>query len=163
MDESAIEIINVIKSPNDKCEYLAYKINSNKLNVFITHDNDADISCVAMTVKIGYMHDPIPGLAHFLEHMLFNGTTKYPDENEFMSFTSKHGGFTNAYTSHNHTCYFYTIQSDYLDHSLDIFGQFFISPLMKKDSVNREKEAVDAEHTKNIYDEKNIIHFNIQF
>jgi insulysin len=153
MDESTIENINVIKSPNDKCEYLAYKINSNKLNVFITHDNNADISCVAMTVKIGYMHDSVPGLAHFLEHMLFNGTTKYPDENEFMSFTSKHGGFTNAYTSHNHTCYFYTIQSDYLDHSLDIFGQFFISPLMKKDSVNREKEAVDAEHTKNIYDD----------
>lgn len=27
--------------------------------------------------------DDIPGLAHFLEHLLFMGTTKYPEENEY--------------------------------------------------------------------------------
>ena len=146
-------MIKVLKSPKDKSNYYAYKNKKNGLNVFLTHDSDADISCVAMVVKVGYMNDIVPGLAHFLEHMLFNGTTKYPNENEFMSYVSTHGGYTNAYTAHDHTCYYYTIQSENVNESLDMFAQFFISPLLKKDSVNREKEAVDAEHAKNIYDD----------
>ena len=146
-------MIKVLKSPKDKSKYYAYKNNKNGLNVFLTQDVDADISCIAMVVKVGYMNDFIPGLAHFLEHMLFNGTSKYPNENEFMTYISTHGGYTNAYTTHDHTCYYYTIQSENVKKSLDMFAQFFISPLLKKDSVNREKEAVDAEHTKNIYDD----------
>lgn len=37
-------------------------------------------------------------LAHFLEHMLFMGTEKYPIENAYSSFLSSHGGMSNAYT-----------------------------------------------------------------
>jgi len=142
----------IIKSPNDECEYKSF-ILDNKLNVFMAYDKNASISCVTMSVKIGYMYDSIPGMAHFLEHMLFNGTEKYPNENEFMAYTTKYGGYTNAFTSHNSTCYYYTIQSEHLLQSLDMFGNFFICPLFNKDSVNREKEAVNAEHTKNIHND----------
>ena len=38
------------------------------------------------------------GLSHYLEHMLFMGSTKYPDENEYEVYLTKHGGFSNAYT-----------------------------------------------------------------
>ena len=143
----------ILKSYNDTCEYYTYTIPNNKLNVFIVNDVNANISCVVMSVKIGHMYDTIPGIAHFLEHMLFNGTEKYPNENEFMTFTTKYGGYTNAFTEHNSTCYYYTIQSDHLNTSLDMFGHFFISPLFNKDSIEREKEAVNAEHMKNIYND----------
>lgn len=36
--------------------------------------------------------DSIPGLAHFLEHMLFLGSEKYPKENDFEEFLTLHGG-----------------------------------------------------------------------
>lgn len=38
-----------------------------------------------MDVNVGSMADPddVPGLAHFLEHLLFMGTAKYPEENEY--------------------------------------------------------------------------------
>lgn len=38
-----------------------------------------------MDVNIGSMADPddVPGLAHFLEHLLFMGTAKYPKENDY--------------------------------------------------------------------------------
>lgn len=141
--------MEIIKSPNDSCKYEILKLD-NKLNVLLINDPDITISYVSMIVKVGYMYDKINGMAHFLEHMLFNGTEKYPDENAFMKFTTKHGGFTNAYTQHNCTCYYYGITSDYLNESLDMFGNFFISPLFNKDSIDREKEAVNAEHIKNI-------------
>ena len=54
-----------------------------------------------MTVNIGAFVEPddLPGLAHFLEHMLFLGTEKYPDENVYSKFLSEHGGSSNAYTT----------------------------------------------------------------
>lgn len=138
----------IIKSPLDKSEYITYQL-SNGLNVFLEKDNRATLSCITMSIKIGYMYDTIPGIAHFLEHMLFNGTIKYPNENAFLSYISKHGGVSNAFTEHNSTCYFYNIQSTHLRKSLDMFGQFFISPLLNKNTVEREREALNAEHIKN--------------
>ena len=39
-----------------------------------------------MDVNVGQFSDPVdvPGLAHFCEHMLFLGTEKYPNENEYV-------------------------------------------------------------------------------
>ena len=41
---------------------------------------DADKSSACLDISIGSMNEPLefPGLAHFLEHMLFLGTKKYP-------------------------------------------------------------------------------------
>jgi hypothetical protein len=38
------------------------------------------------------------GLSHFLEHMLFMGSEKFPDENDYDSFLTHHGGASNAFT-----------------------------------------------------------------
>lgn len=143
----------ISKPHNDKCNYHTFCIEKNKLNVFLVEDTDTDYACVTMLVKIGHMYDPILGMAHFLEHMLFNGTKKFPDENHFMTYITSNGGYSNAYTSHDHTCYYYTIQPKMLLDSLEIFSSFFEEPLLKADSVNREKEAVDAEHSKNKFND----------
>ena len=54
--------------------------------------------------------DPVelPGLAHFLEHMLFLGTKKYPDEAEYDKFVQSHGGYSNAWTADEATNYRFT-------------------------------------------------------
>lgn len=137
------------KPSNDKCDYYTFEL-PNKLNVFIVEDPETDEACGTMLVKIGYGHDTITGIAHFLEHMLFNGTEKYPDENEYSKYISKNGGSQNAYTAHDHTCYFFTVQPECIEQSLDMFGNFFVCPLLNPDSVDREKNAVNSEHIKNI-------------
>lgn len=144
--------MNIIKSPNDKNDYHTFELN-NKLQVFLEHNSKIKISCVMVIVKIGYTIDKFNGMAHFLEHMLFNGTLKYPEENFFSEFITKNGGHTNAFTAHNHTCYYYTIDTNALETSLEIFSHFFVSPLFKKDTVAREREAVNSEHEKNINDD----------
>ena len=65
-----------------------------------------------MCVEVGGFHEPssIGGLAHFCEHMLFMGSEKYPDENEFSSFVSKFGGSDNAHTDTNITVYSFDIR-----------------------------------------------------
>jgi hypothetical protein len=45
-------------------------------------------------------HHPVlpQGLSHYLEHMLFMGSAKYPDEHEYDEFLAAHGGSSNAFT-----------------------------------------------------------------
>ena len=52
-------------------------------------------AAAALSVGVGSFADPeeAPGLAHFLEHMLFMGSKKYPDENEYEAYLTNHGGF----------------------------------------------------------------------
>ncbi len=86
------------------------------------------------------------GLAHFLEHMLFLGTEKYPEAGEYQSFISSHGGSHNAYTAFEHTNYFFDIDPEFLEPTLDRFSQFFIAPLFNEEYVAREKKAVHSEY-----------------
>ncbi|XP_077981898.1 nardilysin-like [Glandiceps talaboti] len=109
--------------------------------------NSEKMAAAALCVGIGSFSDPadIPGLAHFLEHMVFMGSEKYPDENSFDDFTKKHGGNDNACTDCETTVFQFDIHTKYFKDGLDRFAQFFISPLMKEDSTDREIEAVDSE------------------
>jgi len=55
---------------------------------------------VSLSVNVGCFNDPLErqGLAHFLEHMIFMGSEKYPDEQAFEHHITLHGGESNAYT-----------------------------------------------------------------
>lgn len=69
----------------------------------------------------GSLSDPgnISGLAHFCEHMLFLGTKKYPKENEYSQFLSEHAGSSNAFTSGEHTNYYFDVSHEHLQGALD--------------------------------------------
>jgi len=98
------------------------------------------------------MSDPheLPGLAHFCEHMLFLGTEKFPDEDEYSKYLSQHGGSFNAFTSSEHTNYYFDVAPDHLVGALDRFSQFFLAPLFTETATQREVNAVNSEHEKNI-------------
>ncbi|XP_051113236.1 nardilysin-like isoform X2 [Andrographis paniculata] len=104
-------------------------------------------AAAAMCVGMGSFADPYEaqGLAHFLEHMLFMGSTDFPDENEYDSYLSKHGGSSNAYTETEHTCYHFEVKREFLKGALTRFAQFFSSPLIKAKAMEREILAVDSE------------------
>lgn len=68
----------------------------------------------------------------------------YLQENDFDAFLSKRGGSTNAETDCEHTTFYFDIQEKHLLQALDRFAQFFIKPLMKKDAITREREAVES-------------------
>ncbi len=144
----------VIKSPGDDREYKSITL-SNGLRVLLIQDSTASVAAAAMDVHVGSTSDPedIPGLAHFCEHMSFLGTEKYPREEDFSGFLSSHGGSTNAYTDQEDTVYYFDVGADFLDDALDRFSQFFISPTFSQDGTDRELNAIESEHSKNINDD----------
>lgn len=128
---------------------------NNGIKYTIINDKNIDYSCVACCVGVGSKEDPrdFQGLAHFLEHMLFLGSKKYPDAGYFNEYITKNGGFSNAYTSFFETNYYYKINNDSLEESIDIFSRFFIDPLFDKNFIDREINAIESEHSKNINDD----------
>lgn len=127
----------------------------NGLQVLLISDPEADKAAAALDVHVGHHQNPLDreGLAHFLEHMLFLGTEKYPEPDAYQAFISRHGGSHNAYTAAEHTNYFFDIDPGQLEPALDRFAQFFIAPLFDAEYVERERHAVHSEYKARLNDD----------
>ncbi|MES2604840.1 MAG: insulinase family protein, partial [Pseudomonadota bacterium] len=154
MSTVAPAVITVDKSPNDKREYRAIVL-ENGMRVLLVSDPASERAAAAVNVAAGSNSDPedFNGLAHFLEHMLFLGTEKYPASGEYQEFIASHGGSHNAYTAYENTNYYFEIDANYLEPGLDRFSQFFIAPLFTADYVNRERNAVNSEYQSGLQDD----------
>jgi insulysin len=112
--------VEIVKSKQDKREYKALEL-SNKLTCLLIHDPDTDKSAASLNVHVGCALDPKPlyGTAHFLEHMLFQGSEKYPKETEYMDFINNNGGSSNANTTMENTNFHLNISNGAFEEALD--------------------------------------------
>jgi len=136
----------IVVSPNDKREYASITLD-NQLTVLMVSDPSVDKSAASLSVGVGLLNDPMSqqGMAHYLEHMLFLGTDRYPDTAGYSDFMSKNGGASNAYTWLEITNYMFEINNAAYDEALDRFSDFFKTPKLYPEYVEKEKNAVNAE------------------
>ncbi|REL37099.1 insulinase family protein [Thalassotalea euphylliae] len=136
----------VNKSPNDPREYHTFTL-GNQLEVITVSDPNLKQSAATLSVGVGQYQDPtqFQGLAHFLEHMIFMGSEKYPTPDEFMAFVSENGGRTNAYTAQQQTTYLFTIDSKQFAPALDRLSSAIKQPLFDASMVQKEINAVNSE------------------
>jgi len=141
-------------SPNDEHQY-RYLTLSNGLRVLLIRDENAQKAAAALAVNVGHFDDPQDreGLAHYLEHMLFLGTEKYPKVGEFQSYIGQHGGSNNAWTGTEHTCFFFDIDPNAFEPALDRFSQFFSAPLFNEEALDKERQAVQSEYKMKLNDD----------
>ena len=139
------------KHPLDPSEYRHFVLD-NGLKVLLVSDPRFNKSAAAVHVGVGTLSNPRDrmGLAHFLEHMLFMGTEKYPGVDDYLQFINENGGSRNAYTTEDHTGYFFEINHPAFKGALDRLAQFFISPLFTAEYTEREMQAVHSEYQKNL-------------
>ena len=106
-----------------------------------------------LVVKSGSVmeDDDQQGLAHFFEHMAFNGTEKYP-ENQVISFLEKNGiqfgPDINAYTSFDRTVFMLNIPADnneLLDQSVEILSQWAAYAKLEQNEIDDERGVVIEE------------------
>uniref|UniRef100_A0A0D3EUR7 Peptidase M16 N-terminal domain-containing protein n=1 Tax=Oryza barthii TaxID=65489 RepID=A0A0D3EUR7_9ORYZ len=142
---AAASNVEFIRSRSDKREYRRVVL-PNALECLLISDSDTDKAAACMEVGVGSFSDPegLEGLAHFLEHMLFYASEKYPGENDYSKYMIEHGGYCDAYTYSETTTFFFYVNAANFEEALDRFAQFFIKPLMLQDAVLREIKAVDS-------------------
>lgn len=88
--------------------------------------------------------DEIPGgegAAHFLEHMLFKGTEKR-SAFDIAYELERLGGFLNAFTAKDHTCYFARILDEHLPTAVDVIGDMIQNSVLDPEELEREKQVV---------------------
>ncbi|NRP35540.1 Protease 3 precursor [Marinobacterium sp. xm-d-579] len=144
---SSIVGADIIKSLNDTREYRILELD-NQLRALLISDMQSDKGAASLNVQVGSSANPPEraGLAHFLEHMLFLGTEKYPEADAYQAFINSNGGSHNAFTAYDDTNYFFDVRAEAFPEALDRFAQFFIAPLFTEAYVDRERNAVHSEY-----------------
>ena len=137
---------SVVSSPNDSRAYRLIAL-ENGMEVMLVSDPAAEKSAAALSIGVGAASDPedYPGMAHYLEHMLFMGSAQFPEPDGFMAFTAEHGGMSNAYTGLDITNYMMSVENEAFPEGLDRFASFFTDPLLDPVYIDKEKNAVNAE------------------
>ncbi|KAK0407206.1 hypothetical protein QR680_019074 [Steinernema hermaphroditum] len=137
---------NDIKRSDDRRNYRGLEL-SNGLRVLLVSDRSAKTCAAAVDVQVGSSADPedIPGLAHLCEHLLFEGSKKYPMDNGLRSFVKRSGGEMNCSTEDDWTNFELEVPLKFLEEALDRLIYSFISPLFNEHIISSEIEAVDSE------------------
>ncbi|KAJ2863167.1 hypothetical protein GGH94_003795 [Coemansia aciculifera] len=111
------------KSGNDQRQYRLMTLPNNP-TVLCVQDVDAKEAAASLSVSVGSSANAVElqGLAHFLEHMLFLGTEKYPKEEAYRTHLSRNSGKCNAHTAFTETNYHFSVFNDVLEGALDRFA-----------------------------------------
>lgn len=97
-------------------------------------------------VAVGGRHEParVCGVSHFIEHLLFKGTRRR-SARQISQEVEGVGGYLNAFTSEEHTCYFAKASADKLDLLLDVLMDLYLEPRFDADEMEKERGVIKEE------------------
>lgn len=84
----------------------------------------------------------VNGLAHFLEHMVFKGTKKYPSAQIVAASVDSAGGYINAHTSKEVVAFYVKTRANKINLSLDLLSEFIKAPILDAEEIEREKGVI---------------------
>ena len=122
----------------------------NGITIVLISDLNIKTSSCSVGVKAGYLQDEFEGTAHFLEHLLFMGSSKFPEQNTYHSYVQSSGGFDNAYTGDNITCYYLELENEFLERGIEMLSWFFREPILDMKHIESEMNIINSEHQKNL-------------
>ena len=100
----------------------------NGCRLIYQQNNNSQTCATNIFVKVGSINEPanLGGLSHFIEHMIFKGDGVLNSKDVSSVFDSV-GAFINAYTTFDHTCYYFKSHSDYLEKCLNVYSKILIN------------------------------------
>lgn len=117
--------------------------------VVIKEVHDNNIVKIDTWINTGSINedDKTTGISHFLEHLFFKGTQKYPTGTMDKILDSK-GAIVNAGTSKDYTHYYIQIPSKDFDLALDLHADMLLNPMIPRKELERERPVVIEEISK---------------
>ncbi len=116
----------------------------NGISLYVRKNSAAPVATVQAWVRTGSIHEGKDlgcGLSHFLEHMLFQGSSKYSSD-DITKIVHENGGEINAFTSFAVTCYYIELLSDATNKAIDILADMIQNPLFKNEIFKTEKDVI---------------------
>ena len=120
---------------------------ANGLRVTLLHAPRLKRCAAALQVAAGSHDVPLawPGLAHFLEHLLFLGTERFPTSEGLMAYVQRYGGQVNASTRERTTEFFFELPVATFADGLERLADMLAHPRLALNDQLREREVLHAE------------------
>ncbi|MGY4636165.1 coenzyme PQQ biosynthesis probable peptidase PqqF [Pseudomonas sp. TE24901] len=120
---------------------------ANGLRVSLRHAPRLKRCAAVLQVAAGSHDVPLawPGLAHFLEHLLFLDTERFPAGEGLMAYVQRHGGQVNASTRERTTDFFFELPEPTFAGGLDRLAHMLAQPRLAVEDQLREREVLQAE------------------
>ena len=101
---------------------------------------------VGVWVSVGGRHEPLEtcGISHFLEHLLFKGT-KTRSAQLLTEEVEGVGGFLNAFTTEDHTCFYAKAAARYFDILANVLTDMYRNSVLDEDEIERERDVIREE------------------
>jgi zinc protease len=141
---------------------------TNGLKIVVMPNSRVPAVTHILYVKAGGADDPAdkPGLAHFVEHMMFTGTKTNP-EGVFERTITRLGGSQNAFTSYDYTAYHATLAANHLDTLMKLEADRMTGLQFTEERAARERKViaeergtrVDNQATTQLYEQMNAVQF----
>lgn len=102
--------------------------------------------CLGVWVGVGSRFETTAqgGAAHFIEHLLFKGT-RQRTARQISEEVEGHGGYLNAYTSEDHTCFYAKARADRFPALLDVLMDMFLDSRFAPADIAKEREVIKEE------------------
>ncbi len=97
-------------------------------------------------VGCGSRHEPasLGGISHFIEHMLFKGTRRRSAADISRAIEGR-GGYLNAFTQEESTCYYGRVAREHLWPVFDVLADMYRNPRLSPRDVRKERDVVIEE------------------
>lgn len=106
---------------------------------------DSVTSLVAVGAGSRYESKKINGISHFLEHMFFKGSRKYPTAEMIATLVDGIGAVNNAFTYKEYTAYWIKSASKHLELAVDILSSMIKESLLAEEEIEKEKGVIVEE------------------
>ncbi|NRA86487.1 MAG: insulinase family protein [Rhizobiales bacterium] len=132
----------------------------NGLDVVVIEDHRAPVITHMVWYKVGAA-DEKPGksgIAHFLEHLMFKGTSKIAP-GEHSKIIAKNGGQDNAFTGQDYTCYYERLAADRLELAMELEADRMVNLTLSDAVLLPERDVVREERKQRTDNKPDAIHF----
>ncbi|MDA3926891.1 MAG: pitrilysin family protein [Kiritimatiellae bacterium] len=115
----------------------------NGLTILSVSDSGAESVAVGIWVKAGgrYESNSQAGFSHFLEHMLFKGTSARSSLDITQEIEGR-GGYLNAYTQEESACYYVRLPYEFMEEGIDVLSDMYMNASISDEELVREREVI---------------------
>ena len=107
----------------------------------LPHTHSVSIGCF-VGVGSGHERRPTCGISHFIEHMLFKGSERYPTPKLISDMIEGVGGSIDAYTGFESTVYYAKVADIHFDRALGVLADMLIRPRFDANDVEKERRVI---------------------
>src|SRR5881628_2505136 len=101
---------------------------------------------LGLWVGVGGRYEPaeMNGVSHFIEHMLFKGTRRRSPR-EISQAVEGIGGYLNAFTGEESTCFYSKARHDRFDYLLEVLMDMFLHSTFDRSEIEKERGVIKEE------------------